>query len=73
MSSEKSHVWSMNHDDLGEIRTEKAIRSTLPEKKERLGVKGSESKTPRKLQGAAGITFVIEIQSKSSKFRLKNF
>jgi hypothetical protein len=27
----------MSHDDLGEIRTETAIRSTPPEKKERLG------------------------------------
>jgi len=26
-----------SHHDLGEIRTEKAIRPTLPEKKERMG------------------------------------
>jgi hypothetical protein len=63
----------MSHDDLGEIRTETAIRSTPPEKKERLGVKGCKRKTPWKLQGAAGYIFVIEIQSKSPKFNFKNF
>ena len=58
MSSAKSasgstgKVWSESHYDLGEIRTELADRSTPPEKKERLGEKGSEPKTPRKLQGA---------------------
>jgi len=55
MSSAKStlkSVWSMSHYDLGEIRTEKAIRSTPPEKKERLGDKEewtkNASETPRR-------------------------
>ena len=51
----------MSHYDLGEIRTEKAIRSTPPEKKERLGETGNEPKTPRKLHGAAEYIFVVEI------------
>lgn len=55
------HVWPMSHDDLGEIRTETAIRSTPPEKKERLGEAGSEPKTPRKLQGAGNNIFGVEI------------
>jgi hypothetical protein len=43
MSSEKStlkSVWPMSHYDLGEIRTEKAVSPTPPEKKERLGIWG---------------------------------
>jgi hypothetical protein len=54
MSPEKSirkDVWPASYCDLGEIRTESADRSTPPEKKERLGVRGN--KTPRNLQGAA--------------------
>ena len=40
----------MSHYDLGEIRTEKADRSTPPEKKERLGEWGNKnaSETPRR-------------------------
>ena len=50
MSSAKSasgstgKVWSESHYDLGEIRTEKADRSTPPEKKERLGDRGVNQK-----------------------------
>lgn len=40
----------MSHYDLGEIRTETAIRPMSPEKKERLGVRGNKnaSETPRR-------------------------
>jgi hypothetical protein len=40
----------MSHYDLGEIRTEKAVSPTPPEKKERLGIWGTKnaSDTPRR-------------------------
>jgi hypothetical protein len=55
MSSEKSTLKrcvAHSYYDLGEIRTESAIRLTPPEKKERLEQEAVKLKAPRKFQGA---------------------
>ena len=64
----------MSHYDLGGIRTETAIRSTPPEKKERLGeTRGVNQKRLGNSKAPPDITFVIEIQSKPSRFNFKKF
>jgi len=37
-------VWSQSHYDLGEIRTESAIRPSPPEKKERLEIEENQKR-----------------------------
>ena len=76
MSSEKSTllkgVWSLNHYDLGEIRTESADRSTPPEKKERQGDQGNKKRLGNSKAPDINI-FVIRILSNSYQVLTQEF
>jgi len=60
-----------SHYDLGEIRTESAVRPTPPEKKERL-VTG-EQKTPRKTKASLKVYLLFEFFSNSYPVLAKEF